>query len=75
MIPSTFEEDLEPSGFPSLQDFVIETCYQKALEVACRLQKAGESAELIIAADTIALDGKVYGKPGSDDVARDMLNK
>jgi len=76
VIPSTFEEDLEPSMFPSLKEFVLETCLQKGLEVAERIRKSGQDPDLVIAADTIvALDGVVYGKPGTPDKAHDMLKK
>jgi len=76
IIPSTFEENLEPSEFPSLSDFVVETALQKAREVAERQSKAGTPFELIISADTIvSYCGKVYGKPKTGENARKMLNE
>ena len=62
--------------FSSIEEFVIETASQKAHEVAERLVKSGQNAELIIAADTVVtFKGKVYGKPKDDETARGMLNQ
>ena len=68
IIPAKGEEVMDPALSP--EQLVESLSAQKAAEVAAQ---AGPD-DLIIAADTVvALDGRVLGKPGSPDKAREML--
>jgi len=77
IIPSKFEENLNPNEFSSVEDFVIETAYEKTKEVAHRLGlETGTELELIIGADTVvSLNGKIFGKPGTSKVAFETLTE
>lgn len=76
MVPSTFEENLDPKDFDSFPAFVEATALGKCLEVAERLKNDEKAPDLIIAGDTIVeLGGKVYGKPKTNDVAVKMLSE
>jgi septum formation protein len=69
-----FEENLIPSNFPTLQDFIEETALQKVLEVANRL--ASKTPTMIIGADTmVTLNDKLYGKPHTPEKAFEMLSE
>ncbi|KAF0701620.1 Aste57867_7948 [Aphanomyces stellatus] len=56
VIPSTFEENLDKSLFPTPEAYVMENAKQKAIEVRQRLQIQGECPELIIGCDTVDED-------------------
>lgn len=74
--PSLFEENLNVKDFPTFGAFVEETALQKVLDVGRRFRVDGAEADIIIGADTIVtLDGQMYGKPHTPDVARDTLSK
>lgn len=76
LVPSEFEENLNPKDFPSFAEFVEETALGKCMEVAERLKNDEKSPDLIIAGDTVVtLNGKVYGKPKKPEVAFEMLNE
>ena len=55
----------------------MDTATNKVKEVAERLGAAGDNKpDLIIGADTmVSMDGKVYGKPGSEENAVKMLKE
>ncbi|XP_077296525.1 dTTP/UTP pyrophosphatase [Arctopsyche grandis] len=76
LCPSVFEENLDPKDFPTLDEFVIETALQKVLEVDERLKKENNAADIIIGADTmVTLNGKLFGKPTSEQDAFDILSQ
>lgn len=77
---SVFEENLDAHSFATFGDFVEETALQKVLEVSHRLTSNAtphqRAPDLIIGADTVVtLDGKVYGKPKTSDIAFRMLSE
>ncbi|KAL1401317.1 hypothetical protein pipiens_006702 [Culex pipiens pipiens] len=80
LCPSTFEENLPKSEY-SFGEYVAETAYHKVLEVYQRL--SGEAAtgnvpgpDVVIGADTmVTMDGKMYGKPKTPEVAFQMLSE
>lgn len=75
LCPSLFDENLDPKDFDSVSGFVEETAFQKVEEVYSRLGKT-EKELLIIGADTVVtLDGIVYGKPKTPEVAFQTLKK
>lgn len=77
LIPSTFEENLNPRDFGDFSKFIEATALGKAEEVYNRL-KTGDNAEeiLVIAADTmVTMGSEIYGKPKDADDAVRMLNK
>ncbi|CAG9566450.1 unnamed protein product [Danaus chrysippus] len=74
LCPSLFEENLDPKAFDNFSDFVEETALQKVLEVEKRLKDNGNNPDVVIGADTmVTLDGKMFGKPTSEQEAYDML--
>lgn len=76
LVPSTFEENLNPKDFEDFSGFVEATALGKCLEVAERLKKDDKVPDLIIAGDTIVtMNGKVYGKPKKPEVAMEMLRE
>lgn len=76
LVPSAFEENLNPKDFDTFPAFVEATALGKCLEVSERLKNDEKVPDLIIAGDTIVtLDGKVYGKPKKDEIAFEMLSE
>ncbi|KAI6660059.1 hypothetical protein LOD99_14400 [Oopsacas minuta] len=74
IIHSEFEEDLDPSNYPSVSDFVIDTAYHKGSAVRSRLDKSHQHWDLIVSADTVvAFDNKVIGKPKDKEDAINIL--
>lgn len=76
VVPSEFEENLDPSSFSHPSDFVIATAREKTDEVVKRLGCSDAQPDFVIGADTcIGLGGQVYGKPKDHEDAFHMLNK
>ncbi|KAK9510385.1 hypothetical protein O3M35_005181 [Rhynocoris fuscipes] len=76
IVPSLFEEDLDPKSFETNAEFAVETAYRKVLDVANRLSRDNNPPDIIIGADTIVvLDGKIYGKPGNVKTAQKYLEQ
>ena len=77
VMPSKYEENLNPLEFECPGDFAIATSRGKAVEVADRVaQERATSLErvIIIAADTaVECDGKILGKPTDPDDAKATL--
>ena len=74
IIPSDFEENFDPSHYPSVPDFAIDTAYHKATAVKCTLDKTQQHWDLIISADTVVVyEDKVYGKPKDREDAISIL--
>uniref|UniRef100_A0A1B6EAU3 Uncharacterized protein n=1 Tax=Clastoptera arizonana TaxID=38151 RepID=A0A1B6EAU3_9HEMI len=78
IIPSTYEEDLNPESFKNHGIFAETTARNKVLELSERLSKDKIKPDIIIGADTIvSLNGKIYGKPTNKSEAikhLEMLN-
>ena len=76
MIPSLFDENLDPAKFASPANFVESLSLGKAQEVAARLQNDANPPQLVIGADTVVvLDSEVIGKPTSKEHARCILTR
>lgn len=77
MCPSLFDEStVDPKNYPNYEEFVEAVAFGKAEEVYERLKNDEKKPDLIISADTIVtLDGKIFGKPKTKDVAFQMLNE
>ncbi|CAI9737141.1 bifunctional dTTP UTP pyrophosphatase methyltransferase [Octopus vulgaris] len=84
VVPSTFEENLEQSAFPTPADYAKATARGKAIEVARRLgvseKQSGDSVkpppDIVIGADTIITVGdKIYGKPKDREDAKNTLTQ
>ncbi|KAK8383172.1 hypothetical protein O3P69_011593 [Scylla paramamosain] len=74
VMPSEFEETLDPKSYSHPSQFVIATARGKAEEVAQRLSQP--YPHIVIGADTcISLEGQVFGKPKDVDDATRMLSK
>eukprot|EP01134_Creolimax_fragrantissima_P007608 CFRG7608T1 len=74
--PSTFEENLDKSTYPTCQDYVQATCLHKAQEVYDRLigDTKDSTPNVIISADTIIdNNGVIIEKPSSENEARQTL--
>ncbi|KAG0593294.1 hypothetical protein M758_1G312300 [Ceratodon purpureus] len=77
VLPSTFEENLDKSGFANPGEYATETAMHKAIDVSQQAAKAsfGRRADLIIAADTVVeLHSQVLEKPFDKDDAYRMLS-
>ncbi|KAL7640188.1 UNVERIFIED_CONTAM: hypothetical protein RMT77_009602 [Armadillidium vulgare] len=76
VLPSTFEENLDPKDFSSPGNYVIETAKGKTREIAGRVSAEQKPVDLIIGADTcVALGGNIFGKPKDEKDAFQMLKK
>lgn len=78
VVPSDFEETLDPKNYSHPSQFVIATARGKAEEVAQRLTQPESSSRphIVIGADTcISLEGQVFGKPKDVGDAMRMLDK
>ena len=74
VIPSNYEENLNPHDFPSPSEFVIATAVNKVEEVNNRLDKLCEKYDILIGVDTIVhMNGKIYGKPKDEEEAYNFL--
>ncbi|XP_021914215.1 uncharacterized protein LOC110827144 isoform X2 [Zootermopsis nevadensis] len=72
--PSLYEEDLDPLKYRCHSEYVIDCASNKVQEVAQRLCAEGNKPDIIIGADTVvSMDGKVYGKPKTEEKAVEML--
>lgn len=70
IIPSSFEEDLNPSDFPNLGEYAVATAFQKVKEVYENLLNDAVPPDIVIGADTVvSLNGKPYGKPKDKEEA------
>lgn len=75
LCPSLFEENLRPEDFETTQGFVEETALRKVQEVYERIPK-DDRETIIIGADTmVTLDGEIFGKPATNEVAFQMLKR
>lgn len=69
-----YEEDLDPLKYRCHSEYVIDCASNKVQEVAQRLCAEGNKSDIIIGADTVvSMDGKVYGKPKTEEKAVEML--
>lgn len=76
VIPSTFEETLDKSTFPSPVEYVLETARHKTLDVAYRHNEDLRPPDLVIGADTVvSMDGKIFEKPRDHQNAFEMLSR
>ena len=78
IVPAECEENLDRAAYADRPwDYASDTAELKAQDVFSRLKGEGDqerSGLLVIGSDTVvALDGKIYGKPKSEDEARVML--
>ncbi|XP_058455166.1 dTTP/UTP pyrophosphatase [Malaya genurostris] len=78
LCPSTFEENLNKSDY-TFGEYVAETAYHKVLEVYNRLsvsEDPSQRPDIVVGADTmVTMDGKMYGKPKTPEVAFQMLSE
>ncbi|CAB0017247.1 unnamed protein product [Nesidiocoris tenuis] len=76
ILPSLFEENLNPKDFASPADYAVETAYRKVLDVAERVANDVNKADIIVGADTVVcLDGKLYEKPKDTAAAVKCLSE
>ncbi|CAB0014394.1 unnamed protein product [Nesidiocoris tenuis] len=76
ILPSLFEENLNPKDFASPADYAVETAYRKVLDVAERVANDVNKADIIVGADTVVcLDGKLYEKPKDTAAAVKFLSE
>lgn len=77
LCPSEFDESIvDPKQFSNYEEFVEAVALGKAEEVYERLKNDPAKPDLILSADTIVtLDGKIFGKPKTPEVAFKMLNE
>lgn len=74
MIPSTYEEDLDPGKCDGPSDFVLRIAANKVEEVDLRLKRNEEDYDLLIGADTVVFaNEKIYGKPKDEEEALNFL--
>ncbi|XP_044743567.1 dTTP/UTP pyrophosphatase-like [Chrysoperla carnea] len=75
IIPSTYDENLDPKLYSNFGDYVEELALQKVLDVD-RIIKANneKTPAMILGSDTIVtMDNKVYGKPVDKNDAFSIL--
>ncbi|KAI0050504.1 Maf/Ham1 [Auriscalpium vulgare] len=72
IVPSTFEEDLNPMSFEDIHEYPVATATHKAVEVYERLvtEDPDNGPDLIIAADTVVL---THAQPLSSEIAYSEL--
>lgn len=76
IVPSLFEENLDPKKFQNHGEYAVETAYRKVLDVAERCSSDMNPPDVIIGADTVvSLDGKLYGKPEDTKMAYKYLEQ
>lgn len=76
LVPSSFEEDLNPDDFPTFDQYVEETALGKVMEVANRLEKDHRTPDIIIGADTmVTLEKRLFGKPETNERAFEYLSE
>ncbi|XP_026469233.1 uncharacterized protein LOC113373133 isoform X2 [Ctenocephalides felis] len=76
LCPSTFEENLIPTNFKGIEDFVQATAHGKAQEVFQRLSEQNTPPDVVIGADTmVTLDGMLFGKPNSEEDSYNTLSR
>ncbi|XP_076039072.1 putative bifunctional dTTP/UTP pyrophosphatase/methyltransferase protein isoform X5 [Oratosquilla oratoria] len=76
IIPSHFEETLDPKSFANPWEYAIATAKGKAEEVAERLKGEGQTPDFVIGADTCVYhEGIIYGKPKDPKDAFDTLSR
>ncbi|XP_075214137.1 dTTP/UTP pyrophosphatase [Lycorma delicatula] len=76
VIPSKYEENLNPKDFSDYGDFVMKTAYNKVIEVAERVPDNNSLSTVIIGSDTVvSFNGKIYGKPKDKGEAFTFLNE
>ncbi|KAK6623327.1 hypothetical protein RUM43_009179 [Polyplax serrata] len=74
IIPSNYEEDLNPDNFATPSDFAVATAVNKVNEVHEQLIAKSETYDVLIGVDTIVhMNGKVYGKPKDEEEAFKVL--
>jgi len=72
IIPSTFDEDLNPAEFESIHEYPVATAMHKAVEVYERLvtENPDDGPDLVIGADTVVL---THAQPLTSDVSYKVL--
>ncbi|KAG8225025.1 hypothetical protein J437_LFUL000002 [Ladona fulva] len=76
VLPSTFEENLNPNDYSHPYEFATDTAYHKAREVFNRTSRDEIKPDLVIGMDTVVVcDGKMFGKPRDTNDAFKMLKK
>jgi septum formation protein len=74
VLPSDIDESLLPQEQPV--DYVMRLASSKAAACTEALRNSGDAMLPILAADTtVAIDGRILGKPADDDEAHEMLRR
>ncbi|KAF9045753.1 Maf-like protein [Hymenopellis radicata] len=68
IVPSTFNEDLDPGQFDDIHEYPVATATHKAVEVYERMVESNpdDAPDLVIAADTVVL---THAQPSTSDVS------